>query len=411
MRTLILLLALASATGLRAQALCNDFGNLILVTNYDGGPLDIVVDEDIPDLKIGLSSYEPMTVTISGPYAGNVTEVWYAGFNSSANNNHCAVIPTTTISAPAGAAVTIETYPPVTLADPAGRTNMIYAYQCSATPSSGNTPAQIVHYFASQMGAVLRWHRTQYGCYFTVNVSAGGNCCEGVCTLNPTAAQDQSICRGDSVALAVSAPGGSVTWSPAGSLDDPGSFAPTAFPDSTTTYVALVVDGDGCFGTDSQTITVLPTPVAPTLTLGAGDTLFADPADGAFTWFLDGNPLPDTGAVLVAPVPGEYTAIRTVDGCASAASAPLTVLPQPEGLEGLSGPGWRLYPNPAGGAFRLLGPRGAPTAPLRVHDALGRVLRVLRPSAEGLYDPSDLPAGAYRVSVEGLPGSLPLWRP
>lgn len=64
--------------------LCNGTGNIVIYSNYDGGTLNINVDQDIPDLKIGICTYEPVEVNISGPFAGNVAEVLYAGFNSSA---------------------------------------------------------------------------------------------------------------------------------------------------------------------------------------------------------------------------------------------------------------------------------------------------------------------------------------
>jgi hypothetical protein len=68
---------------------CDPAGNLFLVSNYDGGIVTINVDEDIPNLVIGISTYEPVQVTITGPFATNVVQVLYAGMNSSQNNNNC----------------------------------------------------------------------------------------------------------------------------------------------------------------------------------------------------------------------------------------------------------------------------------------------------------------------------------
>ena len=70
-----------------AQTVCNPSGNLMVFTNYDGGNLNIDVDVNIPNLKIGVVSYEGTAITISGTFAGNVTSVAYAGFNST--NPHC----------------------------------------------------------------------------------------------------------------------------------------------------------------------------------------------------------------------------------------------------------------------------------------------------------------------------------
>ena len=74
-------------TSASSPVTCSPNGNWLLFSNYDGGKLNIILDENIPNLKIGICTYEPVVVNISGPFAGNVTRVLYAGFNSAANNN------------------------------------------------------------------------------------------------------------------------------------------------------------------------------------------------------------------------------------------------------------------------------------------------------------------------------------
>ncbi|MFN9327531.1 MAG: hypothetical protein ACK6A5_19335, partial [Flavobacteriales bacterium] len=81
-------LCLLLVLSVRAQV-CDPAGNLFLLSNYDGGIVTINVDVNIPDLVIGISTYEPVQVTITGPFAGNVTQVLYAGMNSNQNNNNC----------------------------------------------------------------------------------------------------------------------------------------------------------------------------------------------------------------------------------------------------------------------------------------------------------------------------------
>ena len=39
---------------LNAQSICNPIGNLAVFSNYDGGILTINVDQNIPNLKIGI---------------------------------------------------------------------------------------------------------------------------------------------------------------------------------------------------------------------------------------------------------------------------------------------------------------------------------------------------------------------
>jgi hypothetical protein len=169
------------ATSLFSQAICNANGNILIYSNYDGGPLTINVDQNIPNLKIGIVSYEFARITITGTYAANVTEVRWAGYNGT--NNHCSLSTpyTTTITGVANNVDTIIIYPPATFANPNGSSNIVCNYSCTSTTNQGgcNTADQIVHYFITSFGGgVLFAHHTQYGCWTgTYNVSDGGNCC------------------------------------------------------------------------------------------------------------------------------------------------------------------------------------------------------------------------------------------
>jgi hypothetical protein len=399
---LLLALALSTAGLVQAQSICNPGGNLIILTNYDGGPLQINVDEDIPNLKIGLSSYEPMVVTITGTYAANVTEVWYAGYNSSDNNNHCAIIPTTSISPPAGAATTIETYPPVTLIDPAGENNMIYSYQCTETPSSGNSPDQVVNYFSTVMGGVLYWHKTQYDCFFTVDVSGGGNCCLGACFIPIDAGQDLFICQGDSAVLgAVGA--ATYAWSPGEWLSDPLATNPWAFPPVTTVYEVIGTDASGCTGTDIVTVNVTPLPPTPAITLLPGDTLRCDPPADSYQWYANGTLLPDTGRYIWATMPGDYTVITFLGSCSSSSSSALDFVPNPpSGLESAPEQAWSVYPNPAkeGLFVRVPAIFAGEALTWQLQDVLGRILMQGSDSGDFTVDLLRIQPGTYTLSLQ-----------
>ncbi len=104
---------------------CNPNGNLLVFANYDGGELNINIDVNIPNLKIGVVSYENATINISGAFAGNVTEVIYAGFQGT-NNNCGPIIPATTINGIAPANYSILTYPPVPLLIPMAGQEVLY---------------------------------------------------------------------------------------------------------------------------------------------------------------------------------------------------------------------------------------------------------------------------------------------
>ncbi|MDQ3110908.1 MAG: T9SS type A sorting domain-containing protein [Bacteroidota bacterium] len=172
--------SLLVSSGAFAQAICNANGNVIIYSNYDGGELTIDVDQNIPNIKIGIVSYEFARITITGTYAGNVTEVRWAGYNGS--NNHCNLpMPyTTSITGVPNNVDTMILYPPVSYSNPNGYNSIICNYSCSSTTNQGgcNTPDQLAYYFLNAFGGILYYHHTQYGCWTGTNVvSAGGNCC------------------------------------------------------------------------------------------------------------------------------------------------------------------------------------------------------------------------------------------
>lgn len=176
---------------------CSPQGNVALFSNYDGGALTIRVDQDIPDLHIGIVSYEYANITITGPYAGNVAAVHYAGYNGT--NDHCgqgSLVFTTIITGVPSSVAQIELYPPASYTNTNGWPNIICAYSCDIANEQGgcNTVDQVAHYFLSMWNGVLLFHRTQYGCWGgTWNISDGGNCCEdpletGVAPTSPSGA-------------------------------------------------------------------------------------------------------------------------------------------------------------------------------------------------------------------------------
>lgn len=177
---LLLLAGFSFISKSHAQSFCDTTGNVIIYSNYDGGPLTINVDQNIPNLKIGIVSYEFDRITITGPYAGNVTKVWWAGYNGT--NDHCSLgAPLyTTITGVPNSVDSIIQYPAATYSNPNGYSLIICNYSCSTTTNQGgcNTADQIAHYFLTNFGGTLRYHFTQYGCWTnTMNVSSGGNCC------------------------------------------------------------------------------------------------------------------------------------------------------------------------------------------------------------------------------------------
>jgi hypothetical protein len=207
MKKILLLLLAALACRLFSYAqYCDGVGNVLLFANYDGGNLTINIDQNIPNIKIGVCSYEAVQIEVVGPFANNVTEVRYAGFNS--NNNNCVTsISQTTISTPNSAPSSILVAPPATISDPDGYPSIICAYSCESGEQGGcNTAEQIIDYFMSQFGGDLRFLYAQYNCWpaSAIGMNPSGGCCGSVITNPPVASFDMSavqLCTGECIDL------------------------------------------------------------------------------------------------------------------------------------------------------------------------------------------------------------------
>jgi hypothetical protein len=177
-----LAITMLCSANLFAQAICDPTANVIIFSNYDGGTLNINIDQNIPNIKIGITSYEAAAINITGTYAGNVTEVRYAGYNSTNNTNCSPNVPSTSITGVPAQNTSILSYPASTYSNTNGYQYIICNYSCDDQTNQGgcNTPDQIVHYFVTNFGGALYSHHTQYGCWnpsTTYAISAGGNCC------------------------------------------------------------------------------------------------------------------------------------------------------------------------------------------------------------------------------------------
>jgi gliding motility-associated-like protein len=254
---------------------CNPAGNLMIYSNYDGGILTINVDQNIPNLKVGICTYEPIQVTFTGPFVGNITQVIYAGMNSSQNNNNCGLgnFTTSITGVPAGI-VTISPpmNPPQVGYTPAhgngsgpwGGGMLGVAGLCDTTVNAGggNTPDEVVYYFLNATSGILLAHQTQYACWVnqTLNVSAGGNCCILPSVSNPCAnpitpsfTQVAPICSGGAFTLPTSSNNGITgVWSP-------------AINNTTTTTYTFTPTAGQCANTTTMTVNVNPS-VTPTFT-------------------------------------------------------------------------------------------------------------------------------------------------
>lgn len=187
---------------IKAQPICNSSGNVVIYSNYEGGNITINCDVNIPNLKIGICTYEAITVNITGAFVGNVTEVIYAGFGGTGG---CTGATSTTISGVPSGIVTIysEATGNIAVTPHFGTETffgtsvplvncMVGAEGCVAVATGGgNESPQIVDFFLTEFGAgsVLYSHYTDYACFGTTtfDMSDGGNCCLATVTtaVNP----------------------------------------------------------------------------------------------------------------------------------------------------------------------------------------------------------------------------------
>jgi len=190
---------------------CSPNGTLLIFSNYDGGELNINIDQNIPNIKIGVCTYEPVRINISGPFASNVSEVLYAGFNSTQNNNNCNLgnFPTAIFGVPL-LNQTILTFPPVALNNPNGfNFGMVCGYSCDVNSYQGgcNTIDQIENYFTTQLGGTLYSLNAQYCCWLNTDTfeisELAGNCCNvSYSSLTLTSAvgtDNQTVCINNSI--------------------------------------------------------------------------------------------------------------------------------------------------------------------------------------------------------------------
>jgi PKD repeat protein len=187
-----------------AQQTCNPDGNLVIFSNIQGGHLIINVTMNIPNLKIGVCSEDPVLIEVVGNYASNVKGLCYAGRNELTNNNCLYGFTQTNVIGVPPQFVEVLTKPMATFLNPFGNDTIIGATGiCSVNlPAGGyNTPDQIVEFFENRMGATLFKHDTQIQCWdgSDMKLEFIGNCCA---TPDPNGVVEAAFITNDSVVCA-----------------------------------------------------------------------------------------------------------------------------------------------------------------------------------------------------------------
>ena len=140
--------------------------NTFVFGTYDGGAITINVNVNVPNIRIGIVTYEAMTVVIQGPYAANVVQVVTTGYNAASVT--CSGCSVTDRSLRGGNALSS------TLADTKGNARMVCFYSGGTASQGGcNTKPQVLHTFAQVFGEAVDYLNCQYGAY-AATYSLGG---------------------------------------------------------------------------------------------------------------------------------------------------------------------------------------------------------------------------------------------
>jgi hypothetical protein len=203
-------------------------GNIAIFGNYDGGFLNIDVNQDIPNLKIGIVSFAGVHVNITGAYAGNVTQVEYAGIKTNGTINCNNPTDSTTVVGVSPSIVNLALAPPHGFPTVYGENTGIYCItSCDTSIWQGgcNTYDQVEHYFETLMNGTAFLFRAQYICWpseSTIQIGGASDCgltgTSSSTVYTTLGVSDTLICVGESISLTnTSATISSTEWTITGS--------------------------------------------------------------------------------------------------------------------------------------------------------------------------------------------------
>jgi hypothetical protein len=206
------------------------------------------------------------------------------------------------------------------------------------------------------------------------------------------------ICQSESAALSVKASGGtgvySYSWKPSTGLDNPLSAMPVATPNATIAYTVEVNDGN-VSSSASVTVTVLPRPNKPVITISTDGKSLQSSALQGNQWYKDTTLLQNATASNYTPTENGKYYVKVIDytGCQSDLSDPF--LFPPTGLpEDESSPLLTYSPNPFTGTLSISYTiRVASPVSLMVCDITSRCLKQLVNEAQQLPATYQINAG------------------
>lgn len=181
------------------------------------------------------------------------------------------------------------------------------------------------------------------------------------------AGNDTSICFNDSIGLLATG-AVSYVWSPTTGLSNANIANPLASPDSTTMYVVLGTDTNGCQSVDTITVTVNPLPktsITDDLAICIGESVELDATGGnKYDWSPVGTlDCPTCASVIATPLASTTYQVTITNqfGCIAVEDVLVTVNPYPIGIPSLGESiciGESITLEAIGGTSQVWGPAG-----------------------------------------------------
>jgi hypothetical protein len=177
-------------------------------------------------------------------------------------------------------------------------------------------------------------------------------------------------------------------------------YNPYINPTSTTTYSVTVNDGSTTVSS-SLTITVLPLPAQPTVTLS--DTLLVSSSATNNVWFFYGNPTGDVTQIIDPVLHGSYQVqVIGANGCASPLSEPYEYFPASSVSDIDLAKSILVYPNPANEMIVLSGIVLNENFSVTVIDCVGHSVASFINQKQ--ISVAELSAGVYVLMIETMQG-------
>jgi acetyl esterase/lipase len=201
-------------------------------------------------------------------------------------------------------------------------------------------------------------------------------------------AESDTVCSGGSLMVTANTVATNFQWSPANYYADATADTTILTPLISGLYFLQVEDGNGCIVRDSAYVTVLPSPLAPTIVQQA-DSILAS-GIGTINWYDADSNLVYSGSSFTPTANGIYFAVETsTNGCESWSTA-FEYLQT--GLLDLRQTQVNVYPNPFSDRVVV---RSSQAGILTVYDVSGAVVGITVVNGNTTINLAALAAGMY----------------